>query len=100
MANYDGAKMKKKVKSLSIQCNLDALTRHQLRFIRLNGRNQSKVHGKDATGFVHGCDSATIEDILHTMGCDLFGGTRYDITIQVKEMPDAKKKKRAEKEVS
>jgi len=100
MANYEGAKMRKKQKSLNIQCNLDALTRHQLRFTGLNGRNQAKVHGKDSTGFVHGTDSAIIEDILHTMGCDLFGGTRYDITIQVQEIPDAKKKKRAKKAVS
>ena len=98
MANYDGAKMKKKLKSLSIQCNLDALTRHQLRFTRLNGRNQSKVHGKDATGYVHGSDSAVIEDILHTMGCDLFGGTRYNITIHAEEIEDVRPKKKAKKE--
>jgi len=27
------------------------------------------------------------------MGCDLFGGTKYNITIQAEEIPDAKQKK-------
>ena len=100
MANYDGAKMKKQVKSISFKGKIDALSRSTLRFTGLNGRNQAKIHGKGSSGHNYGSNSATIEDVLHTMGCDLFGGTRYDITIQVQEIPDAKKKKRAEKEVS
>tara|TARA_R110000824_G_scaffold51509_2_gene143659 strand:- start:3983 stop:4285 length:303 start_codon:yes stop_codon:yes gene_type:complete len=100
MANYDGAKMKKKVKSLSFEGKIDALSRTTLRFTGLNGRNQGKIHGKGSDGYNRGSGCATIDDVLHTMGCDLFGSTRYNITIQVQEIPDAQKKKRAEKKVS
>jgi len=93
--------MKKKTKSLSFQGKIDALSRSTLRFTGLNGRNQGKIHGKRSDGYNRGSGCATIDDVLHTMGCDLFGSTRYNITIQVQEISeDAKKKKRAEKEVS
>jgi hypothetical protein len=97
MANYDGVKMKKKVKSFSFQSNIDALSRNRLRFTGLNGRNQAKVHGKGSEGHNNGPNSATIDDILHTMGCDLFGSTRYNITIQAQEIKDVKAKKKAAK---
>lgn len=100
MANYDGAKMRKKVKSLSFKGKIDALSRNKLRFTGLNGRNQGKIHGRGSDGYNYGSNSATIEDVLHTMGCDLFGSTRYNITIQAQEIPDAKKKKRTKKESS
>ena len=93
MANYDGAKMSKAIKTMSFKSNIDAISRHTLRFTKLNGRNQGKIHGKDNKGFNCGGSSATIDDVLHTMGCDLFGSTKYNITIQAEEIPDAKQKK-------
>ena len=51
MVNYDGAKMKKKVKSLSFKGKIDALSRDTLRFTGLNGRNQGKIHGKRSDGY-------------------------------------------------
>lgn len=98
MANYDGTKMASAVKSMSFKSNVDALSRGKLRFTKLNGRDQGKVHGRSTEGFPDGGNSATIDDVLHTMGCDLFGRTKYKITIQAEEIPDAKQKKTQEKE--
>ena len=98
MANYDGTKMASAVKSISFKCKMDALSRHEFRFTKLNGRDQGKVHGRSTEGFPEGGDSATIDDVLHTIGCDLFGGTKYKITIQAEEIPDAKQKKTQEEE--
>ena len=100
MANYDGAKMRKKVKSLSFKGKIDALSRSTLRFTGLNGRNQAKIHGKGSSGHNYGSNSATIEDVLHTMGCDLFGSTLYNITIQAQEIEDVEAKKKAAKKES
>ena len=100
MANYDGAKMKKKVKSLSFKGKIDALNRSTLRFTGLNGRNQAKIHGKGSSGHNYGSNSATIEEVLHTMGCDLFGSTLYNITIQAQEIEDVEAKKKAAKKES
>jgi len=97
MANYDGAKMKKKTKSLSFQGRIDSLSRSTLRFTGLNGRNQGKIHGKRGDGYNLGSGCATIDDVLHTMGCDLFGSTLYNITIQAQEIPDVKRKKKTAK---
>ena len=97
MANYDGAKMKKKMKSLSFKGKIDALSRTTLRFTGLNGRNQAKIHGKESSGRNYGSNSATIDDILHTMGCDLFGSTLYNITVQAQEIEDVEKKKKTAK---
>ena len=97
MANYDGAKMKQKTKSMSFKSKIDALSRSTLRFTGLNGRNQAKIHGMGSSGHNYGSDCATIVDILHTMGCDLFGSTRYNITIQAQETEDVKAKKKAAK---
>ena len=92
-------KMKSKIKNLSYKSKIDALTRQELRFSSLNGRDQGKIHGRSTEGIPDGSPYATIDDVLHSMGCDLFGGTRYNITIQVQEIPDVKKK-RTKKEVS
>ena len=92
-------KMKSKIKNLSFKSKIDALTRQELRFSSLNGRDQGKIHGRSTEGIPDGSPYATIDDVLHSMGCDLFGGTRYNITIQVQEIPDVKKK-RTKKEVS
>ena len=92
-------KMKSKIKNLSFKSKIDALTRQELRFSSLNGRDQGKIHGRSTEGIPDGSQYATIDDVLHSMGCDLFGGTRYNITIQVQEIPDVKKK-RTKKEVS
>jgi len=100
MANYDGAKMRKKVKSLSFKGKIDALSRNKLRFTGLNGRNQGKIHGRGSDGYNYGSNSATIEDVLHTMGCDLFGSTLYNITIQAQEIEDVEAKKKAAKKES
>ena len=89
--------MKKRVKSLSFKGKIDALSRSTLRFTKLNGRNQSKIHGKRNDGFSCGGSSATIDDVLHMMGCDLFGSTLYNITIQAQEIPDVKRKKKTAK---
>jgi len=86
-------KMKNKIKNLSFKSKIDALTRQQLRFSSLNGRDQGKIHGRSTEGIPDGSPYATIDDVLHSMGCDLFGGTRYNITIQVQEIPDVKKKR-------
>ena len=91
--------MKSKIKNLSFKSKIDALTRQELRFSSLNGRDQGKIHGRSTEGIPDGSPYATIDDVLHSMGCDLFGGTRYNITIQVQEIPDVKKK-RTKKEVS
>jgi len=80
-------------KTLSFKSGIDALSRSSLRFTKLNGRDQGKVHGRSTEGFPDGGDSATIEDVLHSMGCDLFGNTKYKITIQAEEIRDAKQKK-------
>ena len=92
-------KMKSKIKNLSFKSKIDALTRQELRFSSLNGRDQGKIHGRSTEGIPDGSPYATIDDVLHSMGCDFFGGTRYNITIQVQEIPDVKKK-RTKKEVS
>ena len=94
-------KMKSKIKNLSFKSKIDALTRQELRFSSLNGRDQGKIHGRSTEGIPDGSDRATIDDVLHSMGCDLFGSTRYNITIQAQEIKDAKPAKKAtEKEVS
>ena len=80
-------------KTLSFKSGIDALSRSSLRFTKLNGRDQGKVHGRSTEGFPDGGDSATIEDVLHSMGCDLFGNTKYKITIQAEEIRNAKQKK-------
>ena len=91
MANYDGQKMGKAVKSITFSSNIDALSRNTLRFTKLNGRNQGKIHGRGGDGFNCGSNSATIDDVLHTMGCDLFGGVHYKITIQLEEIKNVKR---------
>ena len=87
-------------KTLSFKSAIDALSRSSLRFTKLNGRDQGKVHGRSTEGFPDGGDSATIEDVLHSMGCDLFGNTKYKITIQAEEIRDAKQKKIKKEESS
>ena len=99
MTSHLLGKMKSKIKNLSFKSKIDALTRQELRFSSLNGRDQGKIHGRSTEGIPDGSPYATIDDVLHSMGCDLFGGTRYNITIQVQEIPDVKKK-RTKKEVS
>ena len=86
-------------KTLSFKSGIDALSRSSLRFTKLNGRDQGKVHGRSTEGFPDGGDSATIEDVLHSMGCDLFGNTKYKITIQAEEIRDAKEKKIKKEEI-
>jgi len=93
MSSHLLSKMKNGVKNISFKCKMDALSRDRFRFTKLNGRDQSKVHGKGSEGCPDGGESATIDDVLHTIGCDLFGGTKYKITIQAEEIPDAKQKK-------
>ena len=86
---------------MSFYCSIDALRRQNLTFCGLNGRDQGKVHGRSTEGYPDGSDRATIDDVLHSMGCDLFGSTRYNITIQAQEIKEAKPAKKAtEKEVS
>lgn len=97
MANYDGQKMGKSVKSMTFSSNIDALSRSVLRFTRLNGRNQGKIHGRGNDGFNCGSDSATIDDVLHAMGCDLFGGVQYKITIQAEEIKNVKREAESKK---
>jgi hypothetical protein len=87
-------------KTLSFKSAIDALSRSSLRFTKLNGRDQGKVHGRSTEGFPDGGDSATIEDVLHSMGCDLFGNTKYKITIQAEEIRNAKQKKIKKEESS
>ena len=87
-------------KTLSFKSGIDALSRSSLRFTKLNGRDQGKVHGRSTEGFPDGGDSATIEDVLHSMGCDLFGNTKYKITIQAEEIRNAKQKKIKKEESS
>ena len=98
MSSHLLSKMKNSVKNISFKCKMDALSRGTLRFTKLNGRDQGKVHGRSTEGFPEGGDSATIDDVLHTIGCDLFGGTKYKITIQAEEIPDAKQEKTQEEE--
>ena len=91
-------KMKSKIKNLSFKSKIDALTRQELRFSSLNGRDQGKIHGRSTEGIPDGSPTATIDDVLHSMGCDLFGGTRYNITIHAEEIKDVRPKKKAKEE--
>jgi len=96
MANYDGTKMSSDVKTMSFKSNIDALSRSTLRFTKLNGRNQSKIHGKSNDGFSCGGSSATIDDVLHSMGCDLFGKTKYEISIVATAIEEEEKEDKDE----
>jgi len=98
MTSHLLGKLKGKVKKISFKGKIDALRRHTLRFCELNGRDQGKVHGRNTEGYPDGGDSATIDDVLHSMGCDLFGQTRYEIHIQLKEIPDGSKREAKIKE--
>tara|TARA_Y100001951_G_C11051411_1_gene135802 strand:+ start:135 stop:425 length:291 start_codon:yes stop_codon:yes gene_type:complete len=86
MANYDGAKMSSDVKTISFKGNIDALSRNTLRFTKLNGRDQGKIHGRGSDGYNYGSNCSTIDDVLHSMGCDLFGRTKYEISIVATEI--------------
>ena len=97
MANHVLKNKRKKVKEIHFACNLDALSRNKLFFTKLNTRNQSKIFGKEATGRVLGNGFATMEDVMHVIGCDLFGKIRYNITITAEEIPDVKKQERKKK---
>jgi len=81
-----------KIRPMKFNCYMDALKRDVFLFTGLNGRVQGQVHGRGPTGRPSGWECATIEDVLHSMGCDLFGGTQYEISIQVKEIPDGSKR--------
>ena len=97
MTSHLLGKLKSKVKSISFKGKIDALSRNTLLFIELDGRDQSKIHGKEADGHNYGTNFATIDDALHAMGCDLFGSTRYNITIQAQEIKDVERKKKTAK---
>ena len=92
MTSHLLGKLKAKVKKISFKSNIDALSRSTLRFTELNGRNQGKIHGRGSDGYTDGKNSATIDDVLHSMGCNLFGQTKYEICIQVEEIPDEPKR--------
>ena len=89
---------KRKSKQLSFKSKIDALSRQQLIFSSLNGRDQGKIHGRSTEGIPDGSPTATIDDVLHSMGCDLFGGVRYNITIHAEEIKDVRPKKKAKEE--
>ena len=100
MSSHLLRKMKSKIKFISFKSRIDAISRNTLLFIELNGVDQGKVHGRTTEGYPDGIESATIDDILHTMGCDLFGSTRYNITIQAQEIEDVKSKTKDEEKES
>lgn len=83
----------KKVRPIKFKCYMDSMKRDYFLFTGLNGRNQGKIHGRGPSGHPSGWDCATIEDVLHSMGCDLFGGTQYELTIEAKEIPSGSKRK-------
>ena len=68
-------------------------------FADLNKRDKSKVFGKNDQ-YLEAKGTVLAEDILHGLGCDLFGNTLYKIQIVVSpvEDKDAKQKKAFKKE--
>ena len=100
MTSHLLGKLKSKVKKISFKSKMDAISRQSFLFTGLNGRDQGKIHGRTTEGYPERGSFAAIEDVFHSMGCDLFGASRYNITIQVQEIPKDDKKKRAEKKLS
>lgn len=94
MTNYVSQNQKNIVKKIHFDCKLDGLSRTIFMFTEITPRTQSKIFGKDGgTGCVLGTNFTTIEDVMHAIGCDLFGETRYKVTITAEELPNAKKKR-------
>ena len=95
MSSHLLGKLKSKIKTISFKSKMDSISRQSFLFTGLNGRDQGKIHGRTTEGHPERGSFAAIEDVLHSMGCDLFGASRYNITIQVQEIEDVKKKKKA-----
>ena len=94
MTNYVSQNQKNKLKKINFDCKIDSLSRSNLMFTEITPRTQSKIFGKEGgTGCVLGTNFATIEDVMHAIGCDLFGETKYKVTITAEELPNAKKKR-------
>ena len=69
-------------------------------FKDLNKRDKSKVFGK-TDDYLESKGTVLAEDILHGLGCDLFGHTSYKISIKIKpvrEKNDKQKKVDEKKE--
>ena len=90
--------VKAKLKPIKFKTYMDAINKSNFLFTGLNGRTQGKIFGRDNDGKAAGGESACIEDVLHAMGCDLFGLTQYEISIQVKEIPSGSKLKETAQE--
>tara|TARA_R110002051_G_scaffold246229_1_gene305818 strand:+ start:51 stop:356 length:306 start_codon:yes stop_codon:yes gene_type:complete len=100
MSSHLLAKLKNKVKKISFKSKMDAISRQSFLFTGLNGRDQGKIHGRTTEGHPERGPFAAIEDVFHSMGCDLFGASRYNITIQVQEIEDVKRAKTVTKKES
>ena len=71
---------------------------HGMVFTDLNKRDKSKVFGKNDQ-YVESKGTVLAEDILHCLGCDLFGNTLYKIQIVVSAVEDKNvKQKKTRKE--
>ena len=70
-------------------------------FENLNKRDKSKVFGKN-DNYLESKGTVLAEDVLHGLGCDMFGRTSYKISIHISpiERKYAKQKKTGEKEAS
>ena len=68
-------------------------------FENLNKRDKSKVFGKN-DDYLESKGTVLAEDILHGLGCDMFGRTSYKISIHISptERKHAKQKKISKKE--
>lgn len=90
--------IKTKLRPMKFKTYMDAMKSSKFLFTGLNGRTQGQIFGRDNDGYATGGECACIEDVLHSMGCDLFGLTQYEISIQVKEIPSGSKRKKADQE--
>ena len=70
-------------------------------FQGLNKRDKSKVFGRN-DNYLSDKGTVLAEDILHGLGCDLFGNVSYKISIQIQpvERNDAEQKKAEKKETA
>tara|TARA_Y100000310_G_C20563732_1_gene754406 strand:- start:494 stop:796 length:303 start_codon:yes stop_codon:yes gene_type:complete len=68
-------------------------------FANLNKRDKSKVFGRN-DDYLESKGTVLAEDVLHGLGCDMFGRTSYKISIQITpvEEKNVKQKKTREKE--
>lgn len=85
--------------SITFTCTPTLYHPYGIAFKHLNKRDKSKVFGRN-DDYLESKGTVLAEDILHGLGCDLFGNTSYKISIQVTPVEEkhAKQKKARKKE--